>query len=147
MNKDEKLTGKKALEELADEIKYTHNDGKTLTEYDSVLYEAILNDLNRLEKIEKEAETNIKTNRQCYFDIKTLTDMQTMYIQVEKSIWAKKIEKINEAINKCESIIFIWKQQLETGQAPCEHCVEEWIQDETIKLDCLKEYLFILTGE
>lgn len=53
MNKDEKLTGIEALNQLAEEIMYTHNDGKTLTDYDSVRYDAIANDLKRLEKYDE----------------------------------------------------------------------------------------------
>lgn len=47
------MTSKEALEELADEIKYTHNDGKTLTHYDSVRYNAIAKDLKKLDKLER----------------------------------------------------------------------------------------------
>ena len=48
-----------ALNELIDEIKYTHNDGKTLTEYDAKLVEIIKKDLEALVVLKK------------YFRIKT----------------------------------------------------------------------------
>ena len=42
-----------ALNELIDEIKYTHNDGKTLTEYDAKLVEIIKKDLEALVVLKK----------------------------------------------------------------------------------------------
>lgn len=50
------MTGIEALNELAEEIMYTHNDGKTLTHYDSVRIKIIQQDLDRLKKLEKAIE-------------------------------------------------------------------------------------------
>lgn len=56
------MTGIEALNQLAEEIMYTHNDGKTLTHYDSVRYDAIMNDLKRLEKYDKMFNQNQPEN-------------------------------------------------------------------------------------
>jgi hypothetical protein len=42
------MTSKQALLDLADEIKYTHSDGKVLTEYDNKRVKIISEDLCRL---------------------------------------------------------------------------------------------------
>lgn len=46
-----KMTGKEALLDLIDTIKYTHNDGKTLLPYDKTRTDAIMKDLEVLEFI------------------------------------------------------------------------------------------------
>lgn len=45
------MNSKEALDQLIDEIKYTHNDGKTLTNYDAKLVKVIKKDLEVLEII------------------------------------------------------------------------------------------------
>lgn len=87
------MTGIEALDQLAEEIMYTHNDGKTLTEYDSVRYDAIANDLKRLEKLEKVVEilnrTRISQRRIMYskdyndFQERSMCDYERILTQQE----------------------------------------------------------------
>lgn len=53
-----------ALNELIDEIKYTHSDGKTLTAYDAKLIKVIKEDLNALNIILTK-EIDIKRLKGC----------------------------------------------------------------------------------
>lgn len=46
---ENKMTSKQALEEIIDEIKYTHNDGKTLTPFDKKRIDIIAKDLELLD--------------------------------------------------------------------------------------------------
>ena len=45
------LSSKEALEKIVDEIKWTHNDGKTLTRFDKEQVDIIEKELNALEII------------------------------------------------------------------------------------------------
>lgn len=47
------MTGKEALLDLIDTIKYTHNDGKTLLPYDKEITDAIMADLETLRIIKE----------------------------------------------------------------------------------------------
>ena len=47
------MTSKQALNDLIDEIKYTHNDGKTLTSYDQKRIDIIAKDLEVLDILKK----------------------------------------------------------------------------------------------
>lgn len=47
------MTSKQALNDLIDEMKYTENDGKTLTSYDQKRVDAIMKDLEVLEILKK----------------------------------------------------------------------------------------------
>lgn len=47
------MTSKQALNDLIDEIKYTHNDGKTLTSYDQKRVDVIKKDLEVLQELKK----------------------------------------------------------------------------------------------
>ena len=53
-----KMTSKEALNDLIDEIKYTHNNGKTLTEYDQKRIDIIAKDLEILEIFKKHTKIN-----------------------------------------------------------------------------------------
>lgn len=47
------MTGKEALLDLIDTIKYTHSDGKTLLSYDKKITDIIMKDLEVLEILKK----------------------------------------------------------------------------------------------
>lgn len=47
------MTSKQALEDIIDEIKYTHNDGKTLTPFDQKRIDIIAKDLEVLEILKR----------------------------------------------------------------------------------------------
>lgn len=55
-----KMTGKQALYDLIDEIKYTHNDGVSLTQFDQKRVDAIMKDLEVLEQIKVKTDEEIK---------------------------------------------------------------------------------------
>ena len=71
------LSSKEALEKIVDEIKWTHNDGKTLTRFDKEQVDIIEKELNALEIIKKYSfvfveKGELKSGK--YADIELLLD-------------------------------------------------------------------------
>ena len=56
---EDTMTSKEALNDLIDEIKHTHNNGKTLTEYDQKRTDIIAKDLEVLEILRKNIDVDL----------------------------------------------------------------------------------------
>lgn len=94
-----KMTGKQALYDLIDEIKYTHNDGVSLTPFDQKRVDIIAKDLEVLEQIKVKIDEEIKRQEEIINKYHTYA-WKTQQLNTDFLI-AVRIKNTLEKIKEC----------------------------------------------